>query len=462
MSKLTNRSQLTLKKIKAQYGDFINDSMYYLQKQKPELFPQENQQVQEEGSFLDALPVIGSIGQVIGGIAGIFEGAKKRKKQRIYENAYREDLQDKREKSRANNFYLTPYTAGRTDDLTAKKGMKVPLYQGGGQTDLNSFMEFYNQQEQAKQRQMVWLNSLYKDQNEQLKANAKQTTNQGISDVGGGLMGLAGSIFQQGGTIKTKYEDRQVTPAKINYGVSPIPAAQIRAIDSGGESINSLFRNFGKGNNKSKSKPRFREKQEGGEIEQPDTENLYSPDFNLDLNQVEEQVTNTLKAESPGESMLDNSNLMKWLFEEEPLQTHTVSDIYDQQYSNVKYVGEVPQKGDIATTHDNPGNIKYGKFAEKYGAVPGRQAKDGGVFAKFPSVEAGLQAQKDLLTSGSYANLSVSDAMKRWSNSGYGADLYPEIANKRMKDLNAQELNELILRQTKRESPTIYKKIYNK
>lgn len=339
MSKLTNRSQLTLKKIKAQYGDFINDSMYYLQKQKPELFSQENQQVQEEGSFLDALPVIGSIGQVIGGIAGIFEGAKKRKKQRIYENAYREDLQDKREKSRANNFYLTPYTAGRTDDLTAKKGMKVPLYQDGGQTDLNSFMEFYNQQEQAKQRQTVWLNSLYKDQNEQLKANAKQTTNQGINDIGGGLMGLAGSIFQQGGTIKTKYEDRQVTPAKINYGVSPIPAAQVRAIDSGGESVNSLFRNFGKGNNKSKSKPRFREKQEGGEIEQPDTENLYSPDFNLDLNQVEEQVTNTLKAESPGESMLDNSNLMKWLFEEEPLQTHTVSDIYDQQYSNIEYVG---------------------------------------------------------------------------------------------------------------------------
>lgn len=338
MSKLTNRSQLTLKKIKAQYGDFINDSMYYLQKQKPELFPQENQQVQEEGSFLDALPVIGSIGQVIGGIAGIFEGAKKRKKQRIYENAYREDLQDKREKSRANNFYLTPYTVGRTDDLTAKKGMKVPLYQDGGQADLNSFMEFYNQQEQAKQRQMVWLNSLYKDQNEQLKANAKQTTNQGISDVGGGLMGLVGSIFQQGGAI----QDRLVKPKVVNYGTSPIPAAQIRAINVAESYTPTTLLsavNFGKGSNKVKSRDRYRMKQEGGEIEQSDTENLYSPDFNLNLNQVEEQVTNTLKTESPGESMLDNSNLMKWLFEEEPLQTHTVSDIYDQQYSNVEYVG---------------------------------------------------------------------------------------------------------------------------
>ena len=35
----------------------------------------------------------------------------------------------------------------------------------------------------------------------------------------------------------------------------------------------------------------------------------------------------------------------------------------------------------IAVSMNNPGNIKMGKFAARYGATPGRQATDGGVFA---------------------------------------------------------------------------------
>ena len=124
MSKLTNRSQLTLKKIKAQYGDFINDSMYYLQKQKPELFPQENQQVQEEGSFLDALPVIGSIGQVIGGIAGIFEGAKKRKKQRQAKRGRRKRKSENRSRNQKIEFSIFFYRTNCAEQRRRKVEIK--------------------------------------------------------------------------------------------------------------------------------------------------------------------------------------------------------------------------------------------------------------------------------------------------------------------------------------------------
>lgn len=478
MSNLTNRSKLFLKKKKAQYGDFIRDSVSYIDQDVFQQKPMYSQQ-KEESSLIDSLPLISSVGQIVGGIAGIFEGNKKRRIQQIFDNASQEDLKQRREQSRANNFYLTPYATTRTDNLTAKRGMKVPIYQNGGQMDL--FMDFYNQQEQASKDLLNQLKNTYKDKNERLLNDAGQTKNNAFNNILGGAMGVATSLFQGGGLLpessqvqilprefststisgNLKSQEFKFSPdSNVNRGVPVIPNAQAAAVTVAAQTPDYLtdFRFLGKGSNKIKSKPRYRMKQEGGEI---DTESLYSEDFqspNQDQGFSEQEIQNFLSSTVPGEEMQKNSNLLSWLFEEEPLDTYTTNDIYHSTYGQDTSVN-IP-KGDIATTHSNPGNIKYGKFAQKYGAQPGRAATDGGIFAVFPSVEAGLQAQKDLLTSGSYANLTVGDAMKRWSNSGYGADLYPQIANKKMKDLTSQELNELILRQTKRESPTIYKKIY--
>lgn len=146
-------------------------------------------------------------------------------------------------------------------------------------------------------------------------------------------------------------------------------------------------------------------------------------------------------------------------------------DAYDMDlgYQPLNFPSSVPQEyndsnapkgGSIATSHNNPGNIKMGNFAAGYGATPGRRATDGGVFAVFPDVNVGLKAQRDLFKGKNYRGLSVDQAMRRWSNSGYGGEIYPNIANKTMAELSEQELQELQRRQIKREDGAMYRQIF--
>jgi hypothetical protein len=128
--------------------------------------------------------------------------------------------------------------------------------------------------------------------------------------------------------------------------------------------------------------------QEGGELEGiPESEDLYSENF-VSPYKVKEQVENELKTESPGENMQGNSTLMSWLFEEEPLQTYTVSDIYDAKYSKPadSSNSNIPVKplvdqfsslginvGSINTGTHNPGSKHYSGRAFD---IPG--SKNGG------------------------------------------------------------------------------------
>lgn len=143
------------------------------------------------------------------------------------------------------------------------------------------------------------------------------------------------------------------------------------------------------------------------------------------------------------------------------------------QYSNPAPVySDKPvtqRKGDIATATNNPGNIIYTpKFGKLFGAVDsGIKQKDGtGHFALFPDLETGLKAQQvqlfgdtDGIMKSKYykADTPVNEALNKWSNSGYGAEIYPEIAGKRLGDLTPKERDELTKRQIKRESGSMYK-----
>ena len=113
-----------------------------------------------------------------------------------------------------------------------------------------------------------------------------------------------------------------------------------------------------------------------------------------------------------------------------------------------------------AERNNNPFNIKFGKFASKYGATQeNKPALDGGSFATFPTVEAGLTAAKDLLLGTGYRNLTVDAAMKRWSNKGYGGNIYPEIAQKKIAELSDIELDTLQKKQIVREDRNYAKKL---
>ncbi len=99
-----------------------------------------------------------------------------------------------------------------------------------------------------------------------------------------------------------------------------------------------------------------------------------------------------------------------------------------------------------ADRNNNPGNIKYGKFAKQYGA---KKDKDG--FAIFPDRLAGNRAMRDLLKSPGYKNLSISDAIDKWTgHKPYNYNL-DDIAHKSVGNLSNEEFNRLTSTMTKGE-----------
>ena len=66
-----------------------------------------------------------------------------------------------------------------------------------------------------------------------------------------------------------------------------------------------------------------------------------------------------------------------------------------------------------ASFSNNPLNLHYGKFAQKYNGIPGMNDL-GGKVAIFPDLKTGLKANIDLLFGPNYANLTISEARKKW------------------------------------------------
>lgn len=75
--------------------------------------------------------------------------------------------------------------------------------------------------------------------------------------------------------------------------------------------------------------------------------------------------------------------------------------------------------GSLSYDLNNPGNIQYGEFAKKYGGerdTTGRGVgSHKGTFARFPTLEQGVEAQRALWSSKNYGNLPLEQALKRWA-----------------------------------------------
>lgn len=102
----------------------------------------------------------------------------------------------------------------------------------------------------------------------------------------------------------------------------------------------------------------------------------------------------------------------------------------------------------------NPLNIKASDTTLEYPGVVGTDpvpATDGGKFLVFESTEAGRDAAKRLITTRGYQRLTVDKAMKRWSNSGYGGEIVPELSGRPMSSLSDEELDLLIFAMAERE-----------
>lgn len=83
------------------------------------------------------------------------------------------------------------------------------------------------------------------------------------------------------------------------------------------------------------------------------------------------------------------------------------------------------KEGSLTYDLNNPGAILYSSRAAQFGGVPddtGRGQGDlKGKFAKFPTLEAGIEAQRDLW-SRVYGNVSINEALKKWTGNEQSAE----------------------------------------
>lgn len=122
--------------------------------------------------------------------------------------------------------------------------------------------------------------------------------------------------------------------------------------------------------------------------------------------------------------------------------------LFGEQTVSTNTSGNRPQR------NNNPLNIKASEYTLKYPGVTGKDPKpatDGGLFLTFESPDAGFNAAKKLLGAEGYRNLTVDKAMQRWSGGGYGGDVLPRVATKKVSDLSQEELDALIRAMASRE-----------
>jgi len=114
------------------------------------------------------------------------------------------------------------------------------------------------------------------------------------------------------------------------------------------------------------------------------------------------------------------------------------------------------KKLSLAERHNNPGNLKWAKWMEKYGAVKGEPGTDGGNFAKFPTMESGQSAMIALLKDKKYSGKSVEDAIKTWTNNQSYKNIPQDLRNKKVSELDPTQFVNLLDTITKGEDSKLY------
>lgn len=118
-------------------------------------------------------------------------------------------------------------------------------------------------------------------------------------------------------------------------------------------------------------------------------------------------------------------------------------------YTRPAKQGPIYPGGTRANRNNNPLNIKASQYTMSYSGISGLDpspADDGGQFLRFNSIEDGFNAAKRLITTEGYLGLTVDQALKRWSNNGYGGEIVPYLKNKVVGQLSPKELEQLVIR----------------
>ena len=212
--------------------------------------------------------------------------------------------------------------------------------------------------------------------------------------------------------------------------------------------------------------------EEGGDVEQ----NNYETDpYNYEIDPLtflydeQDSQDQTQAQDEEDLSYMDENDklameILSWNTDTD-LRLNKNRDDINTDSSEVIPTGDINYKSElkgnsIAAKNNNPGNIKYASWMQKYGAVPGSTATDGGRFAKFPTVSHALKAREALLKGKLYANKTVDEALTLYSGKGgYNGSIYPQIRHKKMRDLTESEMDELTKRQIIREDRKVAKQL---
>lgn len=121
--------------------------------------------------------------------------------------------------------------------------------------------------------------------------------------------------------------------------------------------------------------------------------------------------------------------------------------------------GKTAQNGaklSLAERNNNPGNLKFSKWMEKYGAVKGQAGTDGGNFAVFPSVKEGQRAMVELLNKPLYKNKTVGEAIKTWTGGSPYKNIPEDIKNMKVGTLAPNQFGTLLNTITQGEDSKLY------
>jgi hypothetical protein len=207
----------------------------------------------------------------------------------------------------------------------------------------------------------------------------------------------------------------------------------------------------------------YHKSQVGEEIKYENQEDGLTGQYNY-IDYSEDEKQNELDDQDFWKTIEDENNLMFTM--SESLKEELRIRSRDREI-NLDIPNNIPQNlqgSSIAVRHNNPGNIKFGEFSKQYGAVKGeysQREKDGTYYSYFPTIQAGLAAQRALLTSKNYRDLTVPQALSKWADGTYTNQKFINMfGNKKIKDLSEQELAMLQKEQIKNEDINLYKQIY--
>jgi hypothetical protein len=135
----------------------------------------------------------------------------------------------------------------------------------------------------------------------------------------------------------------------------------------------------------------------------------------------------------------------------QPFKMNPSTGLYEPVTQGFNQVGggtKTAMGGNRPQRNNNPLNIKASDFTSKFPGVKGYDPKpssDGGYFLTFASPQDGFNAAVKLFKEGkSYRGKTVDQALRIWSNNGYGGNIAPQYANMPVQSLPDNVLQQII------------------